>query len=87
MLTLDQLKDALPAQLKGSATQSLLDKVNQCSSDPDMARAVADNFVTHTSVLLEGRSLEELGENVDPPAARPHLGRRRPILAPRALRT
>lgn len=55
MLTVDELKTALPLALKGSATQELTDKINQASVDPEAAEAIRENFVTHASVLTEGR--------------------------------
>ena len=55
MLTVDDLKLALPANLKTAATQSLADMVNNITTDPEMARNIRDNFVGYTHVLKEGR--------------------------------
>lgn len=55
MLTLDELKQAMPAHLKTAATQSFLDKINQIAGDPDIAKEIRDNFVSYTSVLKDGR--------------------------------
>lgn len=55
MVTLDELKQALPAHLKSSASQSLVDQVNAVTADPEFARAIRDNVISYTSVLKEGR--------------------------------
>jgi hypothetical protein len=55
MLTVDELKEALPPNLKGAATQSLADKINQASNDPEAAQAIRENFISYSNVLKEGR--------------------------------
>jgi hypothetical protein len=55
MLTVDDLKQTLPANLKGAATQELADKVNQITLDPEAAMAIRENFVSYSNVLTEGR--------------------------------
>lgn len=55
MLTVDELKQALPATLKNAASQTMVDKINQASTDPEVAEAIRDNFISYTSVLAEGR--------------------------------
>lgn len=55
MLTLDMVTRALPANLKKSATQSLVDTLNNVSSDPEIAEAIRDNFLSYTKVLTQGR--------------------------------
>jgi len=55
MLTLNELTEAMPPQLKKAATQELLDKVNQASVDPEVAKTIRENFVTYGSVLKDGR--------------------------------
>lgn len=55
MITVDELKQALPVHLKGSASQDLADKINQATTDPELARTIKDNFVSWTTVLTEGR--------------------------------
>lgn len=55
MLTLDEVKQSLPTHLKTAATQSLTDQINQIATDPEVARNIRDNFISYTSVLLEGR--------------------------------
>lgn len=55
MLTMTSLKEALPESLRGSASQELLDKVNQASTDPLAAEAIRENFVSYSTVLKDGR--------------------------------
>lgn len=54
MLTKDQVEQALPASLKGAATQQFTDMINNISSDPLVAENVRENFISFTSVLTEG---------------------------------
>lgn len=55
LLTLDQLKTALPVNLKRAASQSLLDRINTITNDPIIAEQVRDNFISYTSVLQDGK--------------------------------
>ena len=55
LMTLEQLKGALPEHLKSSASQELCDTVNTLVTDPEAAEAIRDNFVTYTTVLREGK--------------------------------
>lgn len=55
MLDVQTVKSALPAHLKTAATQSLADKLNQISSDPEMAEQIGQNFISYTNVLQQGR--------------------------------
>ena len=55
MLTKQEVEQALPPNLKGAATQSLTDKINNIIQDPVIAESVRDNFVSYTSVLRDGR--------------------------------
>lgn len=55
MLTVDEIKASLPVHLKSAATQSLTDKVNQASLDPEIARNIRENFVTYATVLRDGK--------------------------------
>lgn len=54
-LTEDQLKYALPAKLKKSINQELIDQINTTLSDPDMYEQYRDNFLSYTSVMQDGR--------------------------------
>lgn len=55
MLTLNQIERVLPANLKGAATDSLVDKINNIAADPEIAAVIRDNFMSYTGVLSEGR--------------------------------
>lgn len=55
MLTLDQVTKALPPNLKSSATQNLVDQLNNVANDPELAEAIRENFISYTKVLSEGR--------------------------------
>ena len=55
VLTLPELKEALPDHLRSNAKQTLLDKVNSICLDPIAAEAIKENFVSYASVLKDGR--------------------------------
>lgn len=55
MLTVAEVAKALPPNLKSSATQDLVDKINAVVADPVAAEAIRDNFISYTKVLAEGR--------------------------------
>lgn len=55
MLTVDELKQALPPALRTAATQGLADMVNSITTDPEAAQNIRENFVGYTHVLKEGR--------------------------------
>ena len=55
MLTLQDLKDALPVHLKSSATPALLNSVNNAAVDLEEAEAIRTNFISYSSVLADGR--------------------------------
>lgn len=55
MFTIDELKQALPVALKASATQAMVDQVNNLAIDPEAARTVRENLISYTSVLSQGR--------------------------------
>lgn len=55
MLTQAQVAAALPANLKGAATQSFVDKINNITTDPIFAETVRENFIHYTAVLKDGR--------------------------------
>lgn len=54
-LTVDLVAATVPPGLKGSVTQSLVDQLNAVDSDPDVAQSIRENFLTYTSVLMEGK--------------------------------
>ncbi len=55
MITLDELKEALPIHLKSAAKQPLLDKINNMSTEPEAAEIIRDNFIGYTRVLADGK--------------------------------
>ena len=54
-MTVEVLKEVLPRNLRGNATQEFADLINNCVDDPEVAREVRDNFLTYTKILTEGR--------------------------------
>jgi hypothetical protein len=54
-LTVDQVARALPPNLKGAATQQLVDQLNNLQLDPEHAEEVRNNFLSYTKVLQDGR--------------------------------
>jgi hypothetical protein len=55
MLTKADVEQALPANLKSAATQTLTDQINTLTTDPILAEEIRQNFVTYTHVLQEGK--------------------------------
>ena len=55
MITKQQVQSAVPAKLKLSVTQDLVDKVNNISSDPIHAENIRENFISYTRILQEGK--------------------------------
>lgn len=55
MLTLDEVKAAMPTNCKNAVTQEFLDKVNDVINDPDTSSEFRDNFLTFSHVVKEGR--------------------------------
>lgn len=55
MLTTTDIAEALPKHLRSAATQDLTDKVNSVSKDPEIAKNIRENFISHVTVLKDGR--------------------------------
>ncbi len=55
MVTIQEVSQALPGNLKTAASQELVDKINNISADPLVAEAVKENFISYASVLKDGR--------------------------------
>lgn len=55
MLTKDQVEKALPANLKSSVSQQLVDQINNVVTDPLIAEQVRENFLSYSNVLSEGK--------------------------------
>ena len=54
-LTVEQFRQALPAKVKKSINQELIDQINTTLSDPDMYEAYRDNLLSYTKVMSDGR--------------------------------
>jgi flagellar motor switch protein FliG len=55
MLTVSEVATSLPKHLKSAATQELTDKLNNMSSDPEIAENIRNNFQGYVKVLNEGK--------------------------------
>lgn len=55
MFTLNELDQALPLSLKGKMTPEIANNLNTIITDPQVAQAFRDNFVSYTNVLKEGK--------------------------------
>ena len=55
MITLDELKKSVPATLKKSISQGLVDKINNLEGDPEVADYIRSNIMSYTGVLADGR--------------------------------
>lgn len=55
VLTPEQLEKALPKQLRRSIDQTLVDKVNSITDDPEYRDNYRDNLLSYTTVLKDGR--------------------------------
>lgn len=54
-LTIDQLKEVLPAKFKKSINQQLIDEINSVLGDPNMFESYRDSFLSYMKVLEDGR--------------------------------
>jgi hypothetical protein len=55
MLTKQQVEMAVPANLKSSVTQEMVDILNGIASEPSVGEAIRDNFISYTGVLRDGK--------------------------------
>lgn len=55
MMTLPDLQQCLPPALRSTATQELVDKINQSISDPEAAEIYKQNLVDYSGVLQTGK--------------------------------
>lgn len=55
MITLEQVQASLPATLKKSASQELVDMINSAAVDPLIAEQIRENFISYTGVLKDGK--------------------------------
>lgn len=54
-LTVADVSQAVPANLKSAVTQQFVDTINNVVADPEVAQQVRDNFITYASVLRDGK--------------------------------
>jgi hypothetical protein len=54
-LSVDQFKQALPAQVRKSVNQELVDSINLKLGDPDMYELYRENLIGYAHILKEGR--------------------------------
>lgn len=54
-LTIEQVVQAMPANLKNAVTQSLVDTINNIAADPILAESIRNNFISYTGVLKDGK--------------------------------
>ena len=54
-LTIADVQEALPGQVKMRVDQEFVDKLNNVCLDPDIRDQVAQNFVDHTVILKDGK--------------------------------
>lgn len=53
--TAEELKEALPENLRRNVNQSLIDQINTTLSDPDLWESYRDNLISYSSVMKEGK--------------------------------
>jgi hypothetical protein len=54
-LTVDELKEALPAQVRKTINQELVDIVTSTINEPEFYQAYRDNLVSYGSIIQDGR--------------------------------
>lgn len=54
-LTLDQFKQVLPAKMKKSVNQELLDRINSTLEHPETLAILRENMLSYTHVIQDGR--------------------------------
>lgn len=55
VLTIEQFQAALPAKIKKSVNQELIDQVNTVLSEPELYEQYRENLVSYTSVMADGK--------------------------------
>lgn len=54
-LTVQQLQDAMPTQIKGKVTEVLVEKVNTLALDDEFKEHYRNNLISYTSVMQDGK--------------------------------
>jgi len=55
MLTIHEVERALPKHIKVPITQSMVDSLNNLSTDPVIAQNMRENFLSYSNVLKDGK--------------------------------
>lgn len=55
ILTIDDVRGALPPHLKSAATDNLVNALNNIQIDPEAANTIRENFIGYANVLKDGR--------------------------------
>jgi len=55
MLTEEDIKSSLPAQVRTTVSPEFVAMVNNASTDPEAAKLIRENFISYTRILKEGR--------------------------------
>ena len=55
LMTVEQLRDALPAKVKKGVNQELIDQINSVLSEPELYEAYRDNLISYTSIMQDGK--------------------------------
>lgn len=55
VLTLAEVQQALPPNLKGNIDQAFVDQLNNLVNDPILAEQIRNNFISYARVLQEGK--------------------------------
>lgn len=55
LLSVEQFKQVMPSQLRGSINQELIDQINTTLSDPTMFEIYRDNLLSYTQVMKDGK--------------------------------
>jgi hypothetical protein len=55
LVTVEDLINALPKNLKTAATQDMADRINNINNDPIVAEQIKENFIGYVHVLKDGR--------------------------------
>lgn len=55
MLTIQEVTSAVPATMKASINQSLVDTLNSLAQDPAVAEQIRENFISYASVMRDGK--------------------------------
>lgn len=55
LVTVEQLQDVLPSNMKNNITQQMADNINKCSSDPLFREQYQENLLSFSHVMKDGK--------------------------------